>query len=261
MNLLEARRAAQALTEQAGPTSNPYFDDPAGFAKHILGVTLTPYQTEALTQFVTGEEDRVTIRGPRGLGKTMLAAVVILWFASTREIGRVDWKIVVTSGSWLQLRAYLWPEVHKWALRMNWSQLGIEPWSTADQLMKLSIHLDHGLAVSASPERAELIEGAHAAHVLVVFDEAKSIPQETFDAIEGVFSNVGYGEDTRGYALAVSTPGAMSGEFYRLHTRQTGQGMWWVRHVKLDEAIAAGQVTDRWANNLADKWGCRFWFV
>ena len=37
-------------------------------------------------------------RGPHGVGKTSLAAWVILWFADTRDRARVDWKAITTAG-------------------------------------------------------------------------------------------------------------------------------------------------------------------
>ena len=64
---------------------------------------------------------------------------------------------------------------------------------------------------------------------------------DTFDAAEGAFSSVGADLDGVGYALAISTPGEPNGRFYDIHARKPGYEDWWVRHVTLAEAIAAGR--------------------
>ena len=167
----------------------------------------------------------------------------------------MPWKIVVTSGSHFQLKEYLWPEVHLWARRIDWDALGIPPWRVDNELLKQGISCVHGGASSASPSRPDLIEGAHAEQVLVVFDESKAIPASTFNALEGVFSNVGEGADGHGYALAVSTPGGMVGTFYNIHVGRSGYEDWWTRHVTVDEAVDAGRVTRAWAERLERMWG------
>lgn len=247
-----ARRQARTQRLATGPAQ--YLRDPVGFLRRYLpAFTATPYQAEILD--AVGPGGKVTARGPRGLGKTALSAVFVVFFAVTREAAGLDWKIVVTSGSWFQLRAYFWPEVHRWARLLDWDALGLEPWRPERELQRTGINLTHGMASSASPDRAELIEGAHAREVLVVFDESKAIPRSTFDAIEGVFSGVGPDSPDRGYALAVSTPGAPAGAFYDLHRRRPGTEDWTVRHVTLAEAVAAGRVTDEWATRLGRLWG------
>ena len=47
--------------------------------------------------------DHILIYGPPGLGKTALAAWLILWFAETRSRAGADWKVLTTAGSWSQL--------------------------------------------------------------------------------------------------------------------------------------------------------------
>ena len=232
----------------------PYLTDPVGFVdQFVQGMDLTPYQAESLQAIATG--GKATARGPRGLGKTSLSALAILWVAVTREALGIDWKIITTAGSWAQLKFFLWPEVHRWARRLDWDALGMEPWRTDSQLLKTGISLDHGQASSASPDRPELIEGAHAQHVFVVFDEAKSIGVEVFDALEGVFSNIGDASEDVGMALAVSTPGAPMGRFHELHQRRPGTEDWHVVAVSFEQARDAGRVTDEYRDRLAGLWG------
>ena len=88
-----------------------YRDDPVTFVKDCFnwseGEGPTKYQDEILAALPA--QKRVTVRGPHGLGKTVVAAWLILWFALTRD--GEDWKIPCTASSWRQLTKYLWPEV------------------------------------------------------------------------------------------------------------------------------------------------------
>ena len=219
----------------------------------IPSLTLDSYQAEILDAL--GEHKKVSARGPRGLGKTTIAALVIIWFACTRELMGRDWKCVTTSGSWHQLRSYLWPEVHKWVRKVDWQQVGIPKWRDGEELLKTEVQLLNGAATATSPEKPDMIEGAHGDSVLVLFDESKIISTEVFDAVEGIFSNVGNSAGAEGFALAVSTPGPPIGRFYDIHKRKAGLEDWWVRRVSLAECIKAGRITQAAADRLKALWG------
>ncbi|MBC9729280.1 hypothetical protein [Streptomyces sp. TRM68367] len=45
------------------------------------------------------------------------------------------------------------------------------------------------------------------------------------------------------------------GRFYEIHKRAPGLEDWWVRHVTLAEAIAAGRISSQWAEQRAKQWG------
>lgn len=230
-----------------------YWDDPAGWVQDHLrfsGDGPTPYQLEAMQKLT--EKGRVAIRSPHGAGKTALAAWVILWFASTRE-GR-DWKIPTTASAWRQLTKYLWPEVRKWSRRMRWSAIPLDSWRLKREMMNLSLKLRTGEAFALASSDPNAIEGAHAKHLLYVFDEAKAIPDGIWDSAEGAFASPEAGE---ALALAISTPGDTVGRFYEIHRRGPGLEDWWVRRWSLEEAVAAGRVTERWAEQRKLQWGER----
>lgn len=231
--------------------------DPTGFATECIdwpdGQSLTPYQDEVLA--AVPRRRRVAVRGPHGLGKTTEKAIAILWFAITREIAGIDWKVPTTAGAWRQLEKYLWPEVHKWARRLRWDVLGRDPFD-ARELQTLALKLPHGQAFAVASDDPALIEGVHADSVLYVFDEAKAIASPVWDAAEGAFS-AGGGNDglPEAFALAGSTPGAPVGRFYEIHSRKAGLEDWWTRHVTVDEAVAAGRVSREWVDARARQWG------
>lgn len=255
---IAARRfEEQAAAADPNRTAARYYGDPAGFAEQAVawpsGKGLTDYQREILAAIPA--KKRVSVRGPHGLGKTTVSALTILWFALTRDAAGRDWKCVTTAGAWRQLKEYLWPEVKKWARLIQWEQLGRGPLDERTELLTLHLRLRHGTAVAIASNRPELIEGAHGDSILYVFDESKAIVPETFDAAEGAFSGAGGDADIEAFALAMSTPGEPNGRFYDIHARRPGLEDWWPRHVTKAEAIAAGRISQQWAEQRRALWG------
>lgn len=225
-------------------------DGIAWFVRDVLGAEPAPYQEHILRLFI--RHKRVAVRGPHGLGKTALAAWVILW-------GLVafpdDVKIPTTASAWRQLKEFLWPEVRKWARKAKWNLVGMTI-TEGRELLDLSIRIREydKAAFAVASNNPSLIEGAHAKHIIYVFDESKAIPDSTWDAAEGAFSTAGE-DGTDAYALAISTPGVPSGRFYDIHKRRPGYEDWHTVHVKLHEAIAAGRITSEWVDARRAQWG------
>jgi hypothetical protein len=205
----------------------------------------TPYQLEILNKL--SEHKRISVRGPHGLGKSAMAAWIILWFALVHD-GQ-DWKIPTTASAWRQLTHYLWPEIHKWSRFLKWELVGRPPFDMHTELEKENLKLKTGQAFALASDNAALLEGAHADHLLFLFDEAKEIPDATWDAAEGALSTGNC------WALAISTPGEPQGRFYEIHKRKPGLEDWWVRHVTREETIAAGRMDKTWAANREKLWG------
>lgn len=234
-----------------------YHDRPDLFIRECFtwkdGEGPTPYQLEIVT--LLAHHRRIAIRGPHGLGKTAMAAQVLLWFALTRDGD--DWKIPTTASAWRQLTKYLWPEVKKWIRRLDWEKIGRKPFATNKELFTLNLKLETGEAFAVATNDAESIEGAHASSsekgrggILYIFDEAKIIPPEMWDSAEGAFST----DNSNTFWLAISTPGDTNGRFYDIHARKDGYHDWVVRHVTKEEAIAAGRMSAKWAEDRRRQW-------
>lgn len=218
------------------------------------GQTPTGYQEEIGPLLV--RERRVSLRSPHGAGKTAIAAILTLWFALTRD-GR-DWKIATTASAWRQLTKFLWPEIHKWARLLNWGVIGRPPFNERTELFQLSLRLKTGEAFAMASDQESAIEGAHADHILFLFDEAKAIPDKTWDAAEGALSTASKADDPHvreALAMCISTPGVPQGRFYEIQTRKMGFEDWAVRHVTRAEAIAAGRMSAEWADARLRQWG------
>lgn len=217
------------------------------------GRFLAPYQAETLEHIVT--DHFVAVRGPRGLGKTAEAAIAVLWFSVTRELAGVDWKVPTTASVGSQLRLFFWPEIRKWARRLKWDTIGMRPWRRGQEMLEEHIKLEYGEAFAMSVGDPTAIEGAHATEMLFVYDEAKAIDDEVWNSTQGAFSTAGLEDGTNAYALAISTPGEPLGMFFDIHARRPGTEHWWTRHVKTEEAIAAGRVTREWVEQQKLLWG------
>lgn len=217
------------------------------------GQSLADYQADAIS--LLPEKKRVALRGPHGTGKTTTAAVTVLWFAVTRDAAGRDWKVITTASAWRHLEVYLWPEIHKWANRLRWDVIGRVPFDVRRELMDLRLKLYYGAATAVASNDSAKIEGAHADDLLYLLDEAKIIPADTWDSIEGAFSGAGQDTDANALALALSTPGVPAGRFFDICSRKPGYEDWYARHVTLEEAIAAGRISREWAEQRARQWG------
>jgi hypothetical protein len=221
-----------------------YRNDPVAFVREVLRVEeIAPYQ-EAIMRAVL-KYKRVCVRSLHGAGKTTSAAWIILWFAAVHD----ECKVPTTASAWRQLSEFLWPEVHKWALRADWDRVGLRI-RLSRELLQLRLNVSPtAFAFALSSVDEAKIEGAHSAYILYVFDEAKSIPAEIWDAAEGALST------DNCYAIAFSTPGDSIGRFYEIQSRRTGYEDWHVLHIGLEECIAAGRVTRVWAEQRKKAWG------
>lgn len=204
------------------------------------------YQEELLSAIVSHQ--RVAVYGPRGLGKSCAGAWAAIWGVTTVD----DVKEPTTASSWRQLKEYLWPEIHKWVMRLRWDKMGLQPWSRNRQLKTTAIELSKtASAFAVASNDHNKIEGAHAKNrVFCIFDEAKAVPEVTFDSMEGAFA-----QTEEPLALAMSTPGPKLGRFYDICTHKEGYEEWHVIHVSMEQAIAAGRMRADWVEKRRRQWG------
>ena len=231
-----------------------YHDDPVGFVRDCInweaGDGPTGYQERNMRLLV--EKKRVCVRSGHGSGKTCEKAWLILWFAITRDAAGEDWKCPTTASSWRQLTKFLWPEVRKWARKLNWERIG-RPAFNPKELQALGLKLRTGEAFAVACENPATIEGVHADQVFYVYDEAKTIPEATFDASEGAFS--GSVQGNQAFAICSSTPGPMVGRFFAICRQAKGLQDWFPVHVSAEDVIREGRMDRDWAEMRKAQWG------
>ncbi|MCK5644546.1 MAG: DEAD/DEAH box helicase family protein, partial [Gammaproteobacteria bacterium] len=169
---------------------------------NVLRAKPRSWQIKALKKLAI--TDLVSLRSPRGCGKSTVAAWSVLWAVLCFP----DVKVVTTALAWHQLKRYFWPEVHKWLNATYLTKFGFEL-KPGDNIQSQAIVLTpNRMAYAVASKEPERIEGAHADLVLFIFDEAKKIPDPIWDsAIMGSLGN-------EFKAFAVSTPGLPVGRFY-----------------------------------------------
>ena len=75
-----------------------WMNSPVAWAHDCLpGVRLADYQAEVLDALPVRR--RVAVRGPHGLGKSFKGAILVNWFATTRDLAGQDWKIITTASA------------------------------------------------------------------------------------------------------------------------------------------------------------------
>lgn len=230
------------------------YDDPVAFVKAYIdfpdGEGLAPYQEEAM--WAVAKNQRVVQYGPHGSGRTCTTALLLLWFALTREDAKKDWKCITTAPAWRQIEDYMWPEVHKWARRLRWDALEDTPF-TSYELLTLNLNLGWGSAraVEAKPS---YIEAFCSDALLFLFDNAAVMPDNVFDAMEGAFSGSNLG-GREAYAYVSSTPNEPQGRFYDIARQRAGFEDWTVFHISKEDAIAAERIHPMWAEERKKQWG------
>ena len=174
-----------------------YQADPCLFAKEILHAGLTPYQ-EAILRSVR-DNPRTALRTANGVGKTYVSAILVLWVVCCFPQSLV----VTTASTNRQVEKQLWGEIHR-LYRNARVPLGGELLDTQFRYPRMG-----SSAIGFSTDDPGLFEGFHAERLLVIVDEAKSIEQPIFDAVERVLSA---GSWVR--LLVASSPGSACGPFY-----------------------------------------------
>ena len=223
-----------------------YAKDPYQWVIDFVDIALPKYHIKTLMKIRDGKR-KIAIFGPHGLGKSVLAALIVLWAGCTAP----DCKVITTASAWRQLEEYLWPEIHKWSAHINWDKVKNSGGPVGVRLLTLECHFgEFSKAFAVASDNPVSIEGAHAERIVYVFDEAKAIPAKTWESAEGAFSTPG-----DHLKIALSTPGDTSGVFYSICARQKGYESYEVVHVSLKDAIRAGRISLSWAREKRTAWG------
>lgn len=173
---------------------------PDGFATGVLGMNLYPKQRDVLRALAPAGST-VSFRSCNEGGKTKrVICAAVLWHLTAFPRGQ----IISTSGSYRQIKDQLLPALHTYAPRFpQWTFL---------KTPRIETESINCFWEGFSTNDAGKFEGHHAdedAPLLIIVDEAKTVKDDIFQAIERC-------KPTR--LLIASSPGYAEGEFYRSHT-------------------------------------------
>lgn len=168
----------------------------------LLGLPLYDWQRKVLRD-VSKRNSRTLLRCANGGGKTThIAAPLVLWHALVYDRSTT----VLTSGSWRQVKEQLFPAIRQHSYRFPGWKFNRE-----------SFYAPNGSSCHAfSTDHAGKFEGWHATDaekspLMIILDEAKTIPDPIFDSVERC-------QPQR--LLIMSSPGGCSGRFYEASTKQ-----------------------------------------
>lgn len=204
---LLARKAAkpgsiEALTVDS--LLDQYRDDPVGFCSAVLGIELWSRQIE-IAQHVAGNR-HTAVRSGHKVGKTELAAALLLWWCTTR----INARGIFTAPTIRQVEEALWAAVRRLIERATrrgygiFPDVGISPstgarWPDGRRLF--------GFAAS-HPDK---VSGPSGENILFVLDEASGIEAGIWQAVQGILAGT---DSDSGRVFAAGNPTQPSGWFY-----------------------------------------------
>lgn len=182
-----ARRIAQRLQS-----------NPVDFVTTVLGVTPWSKQIEILE--AVRDYPRIAVRSCHGAGKSFTAGQVILWFLYSFCPSIV----LSTAPTWRQVEKLIWKEV-----RASYRRAKIP---LGGQLLpkrpEIQIIQDEWYAIGLSTNEPDRFQGFHEENILVVVDEAAGVPEDIFEAVEGVLTS------SHARLLLLGNPTSVGGTFY-----------------------------------------------
>jgi len=207
---------------------------PVNFGRTILGCQFYPWQKEVLNWYAnTGERIKGSVAAPNGSGKSerVIAALALWWVCMAPRA-----TVVITSKDSRQLDQQIWPaiEQHKTKFdKFTWNRRFIET-PTGGRIIGFT---------TDDPGRAEGWHKQPEGPLLLIADEAKSIPENIFEAFDRCTYNG---------LLYISSTGLTQGRFYESHTSKADQFK--TRRVGLEECphIPESRINDILATYGAD---------
>jgi hypothetical protein len=205
--------------------------DPVGFARIGLRQDLYPWQASVL--FDLFFKKRVALRACNGSGKTSkCVAPAALWLVH-------EWAgstVVITSATDLQLRMQVAPALQK----MLETRAGPEFYEIKQREIEFSNGSRIILRSTDSGGKFEGFHGSPDAPLLVIVDEAKTVNDDIFTAIDRCQPD---------YLLVVSSPGGRLGRFYELCQPESGYA---IHAVGVDQCP---HINPAYVEEMAERYG------
>jgi hypothetical protein len=233
-----------------------WFHDPVQFAWDAFGVRLWRRQRQILRaaarEYAHGKTFRIAVRSGHKCGKSMVIAVLALWWATTRARARV----VMTAPSARQIRSILWREIQTLFRRARFrlaalGGLGGRLYEVPDAGLQFD---DQSEVVGFSTNQPERMAGTSGENLLYLIDEASGVDRRIWEAIEGNRA----GEAS---VCMFSNPTQTSGYFYDAFHENAGL---WIRfHISSEETpnfranrkVIPGLAQRSWVEEKQREWG------
>lgn len=152
--------------------------DPVWFVKEVFGTNVIGKQEEILMALAEPNVREVHIRSCHASGKSWTCARAVSWFLASYPQDSI---VVTTAPTWPQVEQILWREVA--------SSVAQSKITLGGRLMKTRWDIGpkwYAIGAATSEDTAVNLAGFHAAHVMVIIDEADGVPEAIWNAIDGL---------------------------------------------------------------------------
>lgn len=172
--------AMQALQEETVGDLGPYGRyafDPEGFITRALGETLWSKQREICQSVL--DNPRTAVPACFGPGKTHLAARIVAWWVGVWPVGTST--VVTTATTYRTVKQQLWPHIRRVQERHKLpGRTTMVEWKVGREVVAFGF--------SAANTDPEAVQGFHAAHILIVVDEAGGITPQIGGALNSLMA-------------------------------------------------------------------------
>jgi phage terminase large subunit len=252
---LLARKAAKpGSIESLSPSSilTEYATNPIGFAHDILGIDFWSKQQEIAGSVAVNV--RTAARSGHKVGKTELAAALLLWWCCTR----INARGIFTAPTLRQVEEALWAAVRRQAEGAKRRGYNIIP----DVALSPStgVRWDDGRRLFGfTASHPDKVSGPSGANILFVLDEASGIEAGIWQAVQGILGGT---DESSGRVLAIGNPTQPSGWFFDAFNEKRDL---WNQPIRISSAespnvisgvaTVPGLATRTWVREMAEEYG------
>jgi len=174
--LLKKLKKLQQSVSETATDFDVYRDDPVGFVRNVLKGNPTPDQ-EAIMRACIEPPYRIIVRSGHNVGKSWLAACMILWFARTQG----DWfRLNSTANTYKQIDQAVWGEVRHLDKSSGLNMIrGVNP------IIRVG---PRGIAEALTADSPDAFQGRRGLCNGLIVDEAIGVKAEFFPAMESILA-------------------------------------------------------------------------
>lgn len=151
---------------------------PVRFVTEFFGEEVLGKQQEILDALARPDVREIHVKACHAAGKTHLCSRAVAWFLAAYPHDSI---VLTTAPTWPQVEDQIWREIRDGAAKAKVDLGG--------RLLKTSWEFGprwYATGIATSPDTAVNVQGYHAAHVLVIVDEADGVAQTIWNAIDGL---------------------------------------------------------------------------
>lgn len=228
-------------------------NDPVSFVKDVFSdpdtgapIEMAPWHEEAMR--LVQNNDRVSIRAARGVGKTAL----LTWVSYHRLCCFTPARNIFTAPRRDQMNMAAWSEMRKWLRAMD-SSLRSEFDVQSNRVKMRGVDGNESIATTVTTGEYEGMQGIHDSHLTFIADEANGVPDNVFDVVLGSMTT------KNSKVLLTGNPRASAGLFFRTHTSRKLSDRWRTMRVSAHDVRHMSYFDPEWIEEMRATWGENSW--